>query len=99
MIHHLTLQLMMRKIGNLESSTYTYQTHINKPYVKLTAKTNEKSFASLGKAIKNQGGFTANVNLNSGVDNEIKILVTAEDGTIKEYTIIITRDAITKNKC
>lgn len=84
------------KIGNLESSTYTYQTHINKPYVKLTAKTNEKSFASLGKAIKSQGGFTTNVNLNSGVDNEIKILVTAEDGTIKEYTIIITRDAITK---
>ncbi len=86
------------EIGILENSTYTYPTHINKPYVKLTTKTNEKSFSSLGKAIKGQGGFTTNVSLNSGVDNEIKILVTAEDETVKEYTIIITRDAITKTE-
>lgn len=92
----LSITIDDEEIGILENSTYTYPTHINKPYVKITTKTNEKSFASLGKAVKNQGGFTTNVNLDSGVDNEIKILVTAEDGTIKEYTIIITRDAITK---
>lgn len=92
----LSITIDDEEIGILENSTYTYPTHINKPYVKLTAKTNDNSYASLGKAIKGQGGFTTNVNLDSGVDNEIKVLVTAEDGTIKEYTIIITRDAITK---